>query len=56
MLKSGIEDFEKIYIKRQQNKTNQQFNSVLSQFDFKKVSVEKSRGSQINSARQMLNN
>jgi hypothetical protein len=56
MLKNGIEDYEKIYIKRQQNKTTQQFNSVLSQFDFKKVSAAKSRSTQISNARQMLNN
>ncbi|SFQ26625.1 DUF4091 domain-containing protein [Parafilimonas terrae] len=55
MLKDGIEDFLKIQIKQKQRNFSSQFNSTLSQFDFKKVSVLKNRNLQINNARQLLN-
>jgi hypothetical protein len=56
MLKAGIEDYEKIQAKEKQNNFSEQFNSVLSQFDFKKVSATISRNLQINKAREILNN
>jgi hypothetical protein len=59
MLREGIEDYEKIHIKNNQNNltlknASSQFNSVLSQFDFKKVSPNINRYNQIKSARALL--
>jgi hypothetical protein len=69
MLKDGIEDYEKIILKFGRNdnssaansvmRTNTQnnikgFKSVLSQFDFKKVSSDRSRSQQIQQARTLL--
>ena len=56
MLNDGIEDFEKIHIKKNQGNLSGQFNSVLSQFDFKKAGAIKDRSMEINNARQTLNN
>ncbi|HYJ65220.1 MAG TPA: DUF4091 domain-containing protein, partial [Parafilimonas sp.] len=56
MLNDGIEDFEKIHIKKNQGNLSGQFNSVLSQLDFKKAGAIKDRSMEINNARQTLNN
>jgi hypothetical protein len=55
MLKDGIEDFEKIHVKFG-NMTNvsNQFKTVLSEFDFKKVGAGKSRSNQIQQGRALL--
>lgn len=56
MLKDGIEDYEKIHVMQEQNNLSVKFKSVLSQFDFKKLSATNDRSVQINNARQILNN
>jgi hypothetical protein len=56
MLKQGIQDYEKIYAKQKLSNFSGRLNSVLSQFDFKKVNANLNRGTQINDARQILNN
>ena len=56
MLKQGIEDYEKIYIKQKEGKLSQQFGADLSQFDFHKVNANINRSTQINKAREILDN
>lgn len=52
MLKDGIEDFEKVRIKKNQSST--QIKSVLDQFELKKVNLVPSRFRQIQEARTSL--